>query len=241
MWEGDALRPAAPAWAALSSLAGLDEVALRAMCRRRRFARGEVVFHEGDPAGAIHLLDVGRVAVRLTTPLGDVATIDVLQRGDTFGEQALVDPTSARSATVTALERTETLALDVASSVRLREQHPGIDRFLLLVLDSRLKATSQQLLEALYLPAETRVFRCLCRLATMFVTVTQSAIPIGQADIGAMAGVTRSTVSRMLRQAQTDGVLTVSRSKIEIHDLNALRHCAQLRAPAWADTTIGDD
>ena len=82
-------------WRMLCAPVGLDERALRAACRRRRFARGETVFHEGDPAGAFHLLEIGHVAIRLTTPLGDVAIIDVLEPGDTFGEQALVEGPNA--------------------------------------------------------------------------------------------------------------------------------------------------
>src|SRR3954452_3150160 len=100
-----------PDWRRLGDMAGLDEATLRAACTLKRYHRGEVVFHEGDPAGALHLIDRGRVAVRLTTPLGDVGTLDVLQAGDTFGEQALVDGIGERTATVTAIERAETLAL----------------------------------------------------------------------------------------------------------------------------------
>ena len=57
---------------------------------RRRFARGEVVFHEGDPGDAIHILDRGHVAIRVSTPMGEVATLTVLSPGEAFGEGALL-------------------------------------------------------------------------------------------------------------------------------------------------------
>src|ERR671922_1063228 len=81
-----------------------------AAARLRRFARGEVIFHEGDPGDTLHLIARGRVAVRVTTPLGDTATLAVLGPGDFFGELALLSE-SPRTATVTALEKTETMAL----------------------------------------------------------------------------------------------------------------------------------
>lgn len=56
-----------PDWRALIAGAGLDEREFRAACRRRRYARGETIVHEGDPASALHLLDVGHVEIRLTT------------------------------------------------------------------------------------------------------------------------------------------------------------------------------
>ena len=45
------------------------------MARRRRFDRREVVFHDGDPADALHLIGQGRFAASITTTLGDTVTV----------------------------------------------------------------------------------------------------------------------------------------------------------------------
>ena len=50
---------------------GAQVRALLSVARRRRFDRHEVVFHEGDPGDTVHLIARGRVALRVTTPLGD--------------------------------------------------------------------------------------------------------------------------------------------------------------------------
>jgi CRP/FNR family transcriptional regulator, cyclic AMP receptor protein len=50
-------------WPVLASLSAVEREELLRACRRRRFAKGEVVFHQGDPGDSLHLLDVGRVAV----------------------------------------------------------------------------------------------------------------------------------------------------------------------------------
>jgi CRP/FNR family cyclic AMP-dependent transcriptional regulator len=220
---------ASPPWTELSAMAGLDETVLRASCRRRRYGRGEIVFHEGDPPGSFHLIDKGSVAIRLTTPRGDVATLDVLQSGATFGEQAIVDATPLRSATVAALEELETLSLDASSFEALRTAYPRVDRFLLMVLSARLRSTSHQLLEALFVPAEERVLRCLVRLSAMFASEPQSWIPLTQSEIASMTGVTRPTVSRVLGQAQLDGLIALKRSPIDLLDESGLRRKAGLR------------
>ena len=80
-----------------------------------------MIFHEGDPAGALHLIDAGHVAIRLTTVLGDVAIVDVLQNGESFGERVLVHGDGERSATAVAMSAVETLTLDPASFERLSE------------------------------------------------------------------------------------------------------------------------
>jgi len=204
----------------------LDDGWLRATAIRRQYRRGEVVFHEGDPAGALHLIERGHVAVQLTTPSGEIGTVDVLQPGDTFGEQALVDGVGERTATVLAIDRTETLAIDRASFERLRAERPGIDRFLVMVLTARLQATTRRLLDALYLPADERVARCVARLLAAFATGSATTIPLTQADLASMAGVTRSTMNRVLKQLEGDGVLVVKRGTLEVVDAGRLDRAA---------------
>ena len=78
--------------------------------RRRRFRRGEVIFHEGDPADALHVVAAGAVKIVLSSDEGDEAIIATLHPGDFFGELSLLDG-SPRSATAAAVEATETLSL----------------------------------------------------------------------------------------------------------------------------------
>jgi CRP-like cAMP-binding protein len=210
----------------MSSAAGLDERELRVACRRRRYSRNEVIFHEGDPAGALHLIDSGHVAIRLTTLLGDVAIIDILGAGDCFGERVLVHGGGERSAAAVALSAVETLTLDPASFEQLSEGRPETSRFLMLVLSERLGATNRQLLEARYIPAEQRLHRCLCRLAEQFGAFEGDPIPLTQADVASMTGITRSTANRLLRQAERDGVISTGRGRIHVVDADALRRRA---------------
>ncbi len=214
-------------WQLLESLSPADRRTLLAQCRRRRFPKGGFVFHEGDPGESVHLIDSGTVAVRVTNPVGDVVTLDVLSPGDSFGEQALLGRESTRSATVVALERTETMCFTRVEFEALWEGHPEAARAVVEMLDSRLRATSQALLEALYLPAETRVLRRLVRLGEIYADGSSGAIPLTQEDLAAMAGTTRQTVNRVLRQAQNDGVVTLTRGRIVVEDPAALARRAR--------------
>ncbi|HVW31967.1 MAG TPA: cyclic nucleotide-binding domain-containing protein, partial [Acidimicrobiia bacterium] len=118
----------------LRSLSEEERRVVLASARRRRFARREILFHEGDPGDTVHLIDKGRVAVRITTPAGDAATIRVIGRGDVVGILAVLDEGGRRAATVMALEPTETLSLDRAQFVTLRAAHPAISQFVIDVL-----------------------------------------------------------------------------------------------------------
>ncbi len=174
------------------------------------------------------MLDRGHVAIRLTTRLGDVSIIDVLQPGDTFGEQALIHGDGDRSASVTAIDDVETLTLDEASFRSLSDDRPGVDRFLLMVLSNRLRETSTQLLEARYVTGSQRLYRCVLRLAEQFDAVGDGVIPLRQSDVASMAGLTRPTANRLLRQAAQDGVITIGRKQLEVTDAAMLRQRAGL-------------
>lgn len=204
-------------WRLLSSLSEEDRRALLARCQRQRYPKGGFVFHEGETGDSAHLIDSGTVAVRVTGPSGDLVTLDVLRPGDVFGEQALIDEGSVRSATVVALERTETMRFHRREFKSLWE-NPDVAMVVAKMLESRLRATSRALLDALYLPADTRVMRRLHYLADVYATHASQSIPLTQDDLATMAGTTRQTVNRVLGQAQDEGLLTLSRGRIVITD-----------------------
>jgi len=140
-----------------------------ALTRRRRFERGDFIFHEGDPGDTLHLLAKGRVGIKVTTPLGEHATLLVLGPGNYFGEMALVSP-APRNATAVALEKAETLSIHRDQLDDLRANEPGIDKFLLDAAVSEVRRLSHQLLEALYVPADKRVLRRLIDLVGLYRT-----------------------------------------------------------------------
>lgn len=215
-------------WTILNSLSDEDRRRVLASTRRRRFARREVLFHEGDPGDTLHLIDKGRVAVRITTPLGDIATLGVLGPGEVVGEMALLDNAGYRGATVIALERTETLALHRDQFLELRREHPAVDRFLVAVLAAEVRRLDTQLMEALFLPVERRVLRRLLALTGVYGEEPNGAeIPLTQDDLASLAGTSRATVNRVLRQAEEAGWVALGRARIRVLDHERLARRAR--------------
>jgi CRP/FNR family cyclic AMP-dependent transcriptional regulator len=211
-------------------LAGLGESDRRRVieaCIRRRFRRGEALFLEGDAGESLHLLTSGYVVVQVTTPLGETATMNVLGASDTIGELALLDRYGRRSASVIAITPVETLALDRGAFERLRTEHPVVERMLVTILSVHVRRLSDRLTEALYLPAETRVFLRLADLLRVFGgETTGTAIPVTQSDLAAMAGTTRPTVNRALQTAQSAGAILLGRGRIEVIKPSVLEQLA---------------
>jgi len=204
-------------------------------CIRRRFRRGQALFHEGEPGESLHFLTSGFVVVQVTTPFGEIATINVMGAPDTVGELALLDRYGRRSASVVAITPVETLALDRGAFERLRTEHPVVERMLVTILSVHVRRLSDRLTEALYVPAETRVF---LRLADLFRVFggggTGTAIPVTQSDLAAMAGTTRPTVNRALQTAQSAGAILLGRGHIEVVEPNVLEQLAASPTHSWS-------
>jgi CRP/FNR family transcriptional regulator, cyclic AMP receptor protein len=207
-------------WQLFADVPPEDVRRLLAIARRRTFARNEVVFHRGDPANALHLIVEGRFAVSIITPLGETAMLGVRGPGDAFGDLALVSGGSAeRSATVSALEAGETFSVLREDFARLRREHPEVDAVLVAILAESVRRLSEQVTEAYYLSADDRVLHRLADLAELY----GGTVPLPQEALAELAGTSRATVNRVLREQQERGTVELSRSKTTVLDLERLR------------------
>jgi len=215
-------------WQILEVLSPEERQELLALTRRRRFARNEVIFHEGDPGDTLHLVDKGHIAIRVTTPLGDVATVRVLKAGDFFGELAIISP-GPRNATAVALDVVETRAVHRDQFDALRARDPAIDRVIIEALVTEVRRLAVQLVDALYIPVEKRIWRRVVDLAGIFAGADGAAvsIPLTQEELAQVVGATRPTVNRTLKEGEDAGVVRLARGRVEVLDRAAVARLAR--------------
>ena len=215
-------------WRLFEGIAGEDVRAVLALARRSTYRRGEVVFHHHDPADAVHLVVKGRFDVRITTTHGDVVALAIRGPGETFGELAVVTGTE-RSATVSALEPGETLVLRGSELRRLARDHATVGEVLVRVLAEHVALLSERLVEAYTVDAETRVARRVLELGRVYGGSPPVTIPLIQEEIAALAGASRATVNRVLREAEDRGIVKLSRGKTTLLDESGMARLARLR------------
>ena len=198
--------------------AAVPEHELRAAGRRRTFDRDEVVFHRDDPGDSLHRVEQGRFAARIITPVGATATVALHGPGDVFGLLAVIGATPRRTATVVALERSETLAIAASVFLRLRATYPEVRDAVERLVVSQLAETSDRLVEALYTPAAARVRDRLADLARLYGDPSSGevVIPLGQEHLAGLAGTTRETVNRVLKQEEERGSVRLARNRIVV-------------------------
>src|SRR5215211_7565390 len=161
-------------WPLFAGIPNDDVRAVLALARRSTYRRGEVVFHRHDPADAVHLVVKGRFDVRITTSLGDVVALAIRGPGDT-------------------------LVVRGSELRRLAREHPTVDEVLVRVLAEHVAFLSERLVEAYTVDAEARVARRVLELGRVYGGRPPVVIPLIQEDIAALAGTSRATVNRVLR------------------------------------------
>jgi CRP/FNR family transcriptional regulator len=208
--------------------AHVDEEGLRAIAaqmRRRKFRRGEVIFHQDDTGDSLQVVVAGSVKIVLPSQEGDEASIASLPPGEFFGELALLDG-APRSTTATAVEATETLTLPREPFLALIENDPRIMRALLQTLAEELRRLTGHVEELHFLDLAGRLSMRLVRLARETDPGASGRVeldwPFTQSDLAAMIGGTRQSVNKLLSGLVDDGILTIERETLTINDLGRL-------------------
>lgn len=199
--------------------------ALVAASRPRHYRAGEMIFHQGDPCDCLYLLRSGRVAVQRWTADGEQVTLGLLVAPAEFGEIGILRSDHHHTASVLALEDAQVLSVSADRFHQLRASHPQLTEWLLATLAARLERTSALLSDALFLDADQRIAKRLLDCRAAFGEFG-ACLPLRQSDIAAMAGVSRPTANRALRQLADQGVVTLGRREIQIVDLDALGRAA---------------
>lgn len=80
-------------------LSSLEINFLTSLSRERKLKSGQILFHEGDPGDAMYVVLEGRMLISKFIPGAGEEALAFLERGDYFGEMALIDraPRSAQA------------------------------------------------------------------------------------------------------------------------------------------------
>jgi CRP-like cAMP-binding protein len=216
----------------LRSLPDEDAKKLLRASKVNTYARRETLVAEGEKSDTFHIVLDGRVAIRVTRPSGDTAIVNILGPDSHFGEVSLLSQEEGRrTATVVALEPVRTMSIPASVFHELRERNPRLEALVSGLLAHRVDELSAQLVEAMYDPLERRVLRRLVSLTVTFGADTAPpstpvTIPLTQDELAELVGGTRPSVNQVLRRLVDEGLVELSRGRIVVTDVAALRRMA---------------
>jgi CRP-like cAMP-binding protein len=191
----------------------------------RRFATGEIIFHEGDDSDTCYVVSAGHARAIREHPDGRQITLATFGPGEVFGELAMFDE-EERSATIEATDAMVALAISGQDMRRLMREHAEIAVKLAIALVRRLRNANERLARQSFQTVQSRVATVLAQLVEEARTAGAGErdvrITATQADLAKLAGSSRESASRFLAVLERAGVITQGRGRLIVHDPDAL-------------------
>src|SRR3954469_8688335 len=172
------------------------------------FAKGAVIFSQGDPSDSVMYVRTGTMRLSVLSHEGKEAIIAVLGPGDFLGEGALAGhPVRLETATATSVSAVHVIPKREMAAL-LRNEHAFSDRFIthMLARNTRLEA---DLVDQLFNSSEKRLARTLLLLARYGKgdSPLEAVPPISQETLAEMVGTTRSRVNFFMKKFQRLGFI----------------------------------
>lgn len=214
--------------AALPLFAGMEPAALDAMLAQagmRRYALGEAVFEQGEPAKHFFVLLHGRLKVTQLTPDGQQIIVRMVNPGDLFGiARALKRPDYPGTATAAA--ESTALSWPMSQWDSLLAQHPSLAVNAMQTVGTRLGEAHTRIRELATEEVERRIAHTVLRLIQQSGRKEPEGIridfPVTRQDIAEMTGTTLHTVSRVMTAWEAAGLVLGGRQKITVVDPHGL-------------------
>ncbi|MCX7726820.1 MAG: Crp/Fnr family transcriptional regulator, partial [Chitinispirillaceae bacterium] len=212
--EGEELLAAVPLFANLSSS---ERKAIREIMILRNYKAGECIVNENEESQTFFIILSGSVNVTVSCGREKQAILATLQKGEFFGEMALLDG-EPRSASVFAAESCKLLMLYRKYFLDILMRYPKISISMLSEMSKRLRRSNKHINTLSMMRTYGRVAETLLQLAKEKGKIIGNTIIIDQKPpnniIAKMAGTTRETVSRILSQLQKKHYIKCDRKRV---------------------------
>jgi CRP-like cAMP-binding protein len=196
---------------------------LAAHAKTRSVARGATIFVKGDAGTCLFAVVSGAVQVIAGSSEGKSAMFNRIGAGDIFGEIALLDG-QPRTADAIAFTDCRLMIIERRDFLPLLRDFPDVAIKLLELLCSRLRRTSEQVEDLMFLDLKGRLTKALLRLANESEDGT--GITVSQADLSQMIGMSREMINKQLQAWARDGFIEVERRRIVLLRPDALARSA---------------
>jgi CRP-like cAMP-binding protein len=196
-----------------------------ALATRRMYDEGEVVFMRGDPGDSLCGVVTGRVRISSSGAGGKEVFLNIMEPGDAFGEIALLDG-SPRTATATAMARTELVVIQREAFFALLHSQPQLATHLIQLLCKRVRWTAEQMEDSALLTVPARLAKRLLSLASAFGREAESGtkVTISQEQLAQFLGLSRQIVNQHLQTWRANSWITLGRGSITLENPRALQN-----------------
>ncbi len=215
------------------SAAQLAQLELKA--RSRIFPKGAAIYLPTDQADSVFLLAEGRVRICSITPDGKQAILGFVEPGEVFGELALFQASNHEERAEAAT--TATVVLLPGEDVRqFMENCPQLAIGVTKLIGFRRARIERRLRSLLFRSNRDRLIQLLLELAEQYGKKQTIGILVGisltHQELASIIGATRESVTMILGDLQSEGLIEIARQRLRILDLRRMAGMVQMQPPS---------
>ncbi len=206
----------------------LNEAQLIALEQRaliRKFPKGCSIYLPSDLSDAAFLVAEGRVRICASTPEGKQSILNFVEPGELFGELAIVE-SGQREERAEAVHNSTVVLLPGDQLRQLMEESPNLALSVTKLIGLRRKRVERRLRSLLFRSNRERLAQLLLDLAEQYGNATTAGIELtirlSHQDLASIIGATRETVTTVLGEMQSQGLLRIQRQKLTLLGLREL-------------------
>jgi CRP/FNR family transcriptional regulator, cyclic AMP receptor protein len=189
---------------------------------RRSVRRGATIFSKGDPGTGLMAVLWGSVKMTVPTRDGREAVLNIINPGEIFGEIALLDG-RPRTADAVAMSDCELMVIDRRDFIPFLREQPDIALKFIEILCGRIRRTSEQVEDVMYLSFPGRLAKTLLQLTGgPSASAAQRNVRITQRELSSIIGMSRESTNKQLRAWEQRAWVRLERGGIAVLDADAL-------------------
>lgn len=191
---------------------------LAEMASKREFSKGELVFGPYDTEERIFVVREGEVEIYQLSPEGKKVIIDILVPGNIFGNTSFSSkPLIEANDFAVARSKVTLCVFRKPDFINVLETMPQLAMGLIEEISRKLNEAAGRIKDLALSDATTRLISELMRFARRVGSETDDKVVMGikltHEELAEMTGVTRETVSRMLKKLRQDEIVYLDKSR----------------------------
>jgi CRP/FNR family cyclic AMP-dependent transcriptional regulator len=206
---------------------------LTSYAHTRTVAAGSTIFERGDPGDCLFAVCAGTIKISNRSSDGRDAIFNLINTGGIFGEIALLDGRD-RTADAQAVTDCDLMVINRRDFIPMVSSEPGLALKVIEMLCERIRHTSEQVEDIMFLDLPARLAKTLLWLAANSKLADGRKVSITQREIGQIIGMTRESTNKQLRAWEELNWIKLERGSIVIVGPE------RLAAVAAADTDGAD-
>lgn len=195
--------------------------------------RGERLFTAGDPFQSVYAVKSGSVKIYMLAEDGEEQVLGFYMPGELLGLDGLSE--KLHNCTAEALETTSICEVPYSTLEKMYREVPALQREMCSLMSKEISEDHLMLLLLAKRSAEERLASFLLRLSRRFksrgFSPTEFNLSMSRHDIGNYLGLATETISRIFSRFHDEGLISVHRRQVHIHNLHKLENMIGANAP----------